>query len=246
MQVEVFLTGTSFVPEDVRGRTTVVIDVLRTSTTVATALMNGARAVVPVSDRGEAARMAASMDPATTLLGGERGGVTIEGFHLGNSPREYDADTVGGRTIIMSTSNGTATVARSTAAAEIVIGGFVNASAVVNYVIAKGRDVTIVCAGWMNRVSLEDTLCAGLLIDLMGPVQPGIPETDSAHIARVLYGHDRTSVADRIASCNHARRLDRLGHHDDIAICSAIDSIPVVPTFVDSRLVLADRLHVAR
>ena len=240
MQVEVFLTGTSVGPDDVRGRTAVVIDVLRTSTTVATALRNGARAVVPVIDTGEAARMAASMDPATTLLGGERGGVSIEGFHLGNSPREYDARTVRDRTVIMVTSNGTGAVARCAEASEVVIGGLVNARAVVDHVVRQGRDLTIVCAGWMNRVSLEDTLCAGLLIDLIGPDRLGSPETDSAHIARVLYKHDRGSLVDRIASCNHARRLERLGHGADIAICSAVDSVPVVPVYRDSRLILLD------
>ena len=240
MNVEVFLTGGTVGADDVRGRTAIVIDVLRTSTTVATALGNGARAVVPVADVGEAARLAATMDPATTLLGGERGGITVEGFHYGNSPREYGPDAVRDRTVILSTSNGTGAVVRCAEAACTVVGGFVNARAVVDYVVGQGNDVTIVCAGWLNRVSLEDTLCAGLLIDLLGPDRISEPETDSAHIARVLYTHDRTSLVRRIAECNHARRLQRLGLAEDVTLCSAVDSVPVVPVYRDSRLVAAE------
>jgi 2-phosphosulfolactate phosphatase len=239
MNVEVFLTGASVGPEDVRGTTAVVIDVLRTSTTVAAALANGARAVVPVADMAEAARVAANLDPSTMLLGGERGGVTIDGYHLGNSPREYDAATVRDRTVVMVTTNGTGAVVRCAAAAEVVIGGLVNARAVVDHVLDRGRDVTIVCAGWKNRVSLEDTLCAGLLIDLMFPGRIPEPETDTAHIALAQYRYDRDGLVERIGTCNHARRLVALGHAADIPLCSAVDSIPVVPAYRDGRLVLA-------
>lgn len=239
MTTEVFLTGGNVLPDDVRGRTAIVIDVLRASTTIVTALSHGARAVIPVADMAEAGKMVSNLDPASYWLGGERDGVQIDGYHFGNSPREYTADAVDDRTIILLSTNGTGAIVRCAEAAEVLVGGFVNASAVADHARRAGRDVVIVCAGWRNRISLEDTLCAGLLLDLLWGDHPPDEMTDSSYIAWSLFRADRHDLHRPISRCNHARRLERLGYAEDIRLCVAVDSVPVVPAFVDSRLVIS-------
>ena len=164
MNAEVFLTSSTVTEDDVKGRTVIVIDVLRASSTIATALNNWARAVVPVADTGSATKIASNLDPSSYVLGGERGGNKIQGFHLGNSPLEYTQGTIDGRTVIFTTTNGTVAISRARRAEHLVIGSFLNAERVVEFARQAGLDVTIICAGWRNRVALEDTLCAGLLL----------------------------------------------------------------------------------
>jgi 2-phosphosulfolactate phosphatase len=234
--VEVFLTGSSVSAEDVKGRTVVVIDVLRTSTTIVAALNHGARSVVPVADLAAGGKIAAALDPASFIMGGEKGGMPIEGYHLGNSPFEYTDDAVSGKAVILHTTNGTPSILRVTEADAVVVGGFVNAQRVVDFVRAQNRNLTIVCAGWRNRVALEDTLCAGLLLHRLWEGNGTGIVSDTAHIALTQYRNDRDDLAKPVRRCNHAQRLRAQGFEDDIDVCIAIDSIPVLPLFRDSRI----------
>lgn len=240
MKTEVFLSGGSVLPEDVRGRTVIVIDVLRASTTIVTALSHGARSVIPVGDMEEAGKMVANLDPSSYRLGGERDGVPIQGYHFGNSPREYTPQSIGDRTLILLTTNGSGAIVRCSEAAEVLVGGFVNATAVAGRALRAGRDVVIVCAGWRNRISLEDTLCAGLLLELIWQGNRSESMTDSAYIAWTLYQADRQDLLRPVSRCNHAKRLQKLGYADDIPICVVVDSIPLVPVYRDSQLVRLD------
>ena len=165
MDIEVFLTSNGIEEDDVRDRTVVVIDVLRACSTIVTALDHGARAVVPVLDMAQASRIAANLDPNIYRLGGERGGEKIEGYHLGNSPLEYTPEEVEGRDVILNTTNGTKALTRTRAARHLVAGCLLNAGRVVDFIRRAGADATIVCAGRQNRISLEDTVCAGLILD---------------------------------------------------------------------------------
>ncbi len=236
--IEVFLSPAGVQPDDLSGRTVVVIDVLRASSTIIYALSQGAREVIPVANRGEAGRMASTLDPASYVLGGERGGKQIEGYHLGNSPLEYTAGRVADKTVILSTTNGTPAIQASVEAAELLVGGFVNAHAVAQAVRDAGNDVTIICAGWENRVSLEDTLCAGFLVDLLlGGASPA-NLSDTAYMALWQYRHDQQDLSIPISRCNHARRLEALGHGPDIPVCIEVDAWPVVPRLHESRLIL--------
>lgn len=244
MKVEVFLTSSSVTEEDVKGRTVVVIDVLRACSTIATALNNGARSVVPVADMAQAGKIASNLDQQSYLLGGERGGEKIEGYHLGNSPLEYASATVKGRTIIFNTTNGTVAIAQARSAEHLLIGAFLNAGRVVDFIKEAGNDLTIVCAGWRNRVSLEDTLCAGLMLyRLWGGSEPS-SVSDTAHIAYTQYVHDRGSISAAVARCNHAQWLTAQGHGDDVEYCMQVDALPVLPYYGDSRLVLYDNERV--
>lgn len=240
MKIEVFLTSWNLDEEDVKGRTVVVIDVLRACSTIVTALKNGARSVVPVPDMAQAGKIASNLDQRSYLLGGERDGQRIEGYHLGNSPLEYTAAEVKGRTVILNTTNGTVALSHARAAEHLVVGCFLNASRVVEFVRDAGLDTTIICAGWRNRVSLEDTICAGLfLYELWNGEEPD-GASDTAHIAFTQYANDRGDLESALQRCNHARWLARQGFADDVAYSFQLDAVPVLPYYDDSRLILKE------
>lgn len=238
MALSVALTPSGLDADALAEQAVVVVDVLRASTTICTALANGARAVIPVADKGEAGRLAAHLDRDATALGGERGGKKLPGFALGNSPAEYTAEAVRGRTVVLTTTNGTTALVRARGAKRLAVGAFANAGAAVGFLQAAlddGLDATVLCAGWRGQVALEDALCAGLLVDRLG----ARPEGDGARIAQGLYLGTRADLPRALRQSDHARRLEALGAGDDIAACAAIDTTTVLPTFRDNQLVAA-------
>ena len=241
MNIEVFLTSHNVTEDDVKDRTVVVIDVLRASTSILTALANGARDVVPVADMADASKLASNLDPSFYLLGGERGGHRIDGYHLGNSPLEYTEEQVKGRTIILTTTNGTTAIKRASSARHLLIGSFLNAGRVVDFIEKAGRATTIVCAGTRNRVSLEDTLCAGLMLyRLWKGQEPPDGITDTAYMAFSQYRNDKDELKMALRHCNHAQWLRTNGYADDVDYCTQIDTLPVLPYHTENRLVLFD------
>jgi 2-phosphosulfolactate phosphatase len=238
MNAEVFLTSSTVTEDDVKGMTVIAIDVLRASSTIATALNNWARAIVPVADTGAATKIASNLDQSSYLLGGERGGNKIQGYHLGNSPLEYTQDAIEGRTVIFTTTNGTVAISKARSAEHLVVGSFLNAERVIEFVRQAGLDVTIICAGWRNRVSLEDTLCAGLLLHRLWNGREPSNASDSAHIAFTQYVHDKENLDTALRRCNRAQWLMANGYAEDVDYCLQIDVLPVLPYYKENRLVL--------
>ena len=144
-----------------RGGVAVVIDVLRASTTIVHALAHGCEAVIPCAEVDEARRVAAGLPPGRAILRGERQGVPIPGFDLGNSPGEYTEEACRGKTLVMTTTNGTRALLASLEAETVLVGAFVNFAATVQRLIHEARPVHIVCAGTEGRISYEDSLLAG-------------------------------------------------------------------------------------
>lgn len=240
MDAEVFLTYSSVSEEDVRGRTVVVIDVLRACSTIVTALDRGARAVMPVADMEQAGKIAGNLDPEVYRLGGERDGEKIDGYHLGNSPLEYTREAVGKRDVILNTTNGTRALSRCTEAKHLVAACFLNANRVVEFVRKADDEVTIVCAGRQNRLALEDTLCAGLLLDRLWDHDEPDVVTDSAHTAFTLYQTDRDDLSSALRGANHAEVLVQKGYQDDLDYCFRTDVLPVLPYYSENRLLRYD------
>lgn len=238
MDAEVFLTYTNVSEDDVQNRTVVVIDVLRACSTIATALDRGARAVMPVPDMARAGKIAGNLDPDVYRLGGERGGEKIEGYHLGNSPHEYTRDAVEERDIILNTSNGTQALDRAKGAKHLIAACFLNAERVVDFIQQNAEAVTIVCAGRQNRLALEDTLCAGLLLDRLWDGKEPYPVTDSAHTAYTLYHTDRDDLLNALHGANHAEWLAKQGYEDDLEYCFQTDTLSVLPYYTENRLLL--------
>ncbi len=154
-------------PAELAGGTVVVIDVLRAGTTMIHALETGAREIVPCLEVEDALRVATELPEGEYVLGGERGGVRIEGFQLGNSPSEYTAETVGGRTVVFTTTNGTKALLCCREAERVLIGAFVNAAAVARELAGVER-IHLLCAGTRGEFSRDDVLLAGLLVQRVG------------------------------------------------------------------------------
>jgi len=224
------------------GGIAVVIDVLRASTTIVRAVASGANAVVPTAEIDEARRIAASLGPAgmTGMTGGERGGVRIEGFDLGNSPLEYTPDRVAGKTVVITTTNGTAALAACHDAAAVLIGAVVNRGAVGKAARAEagrlGAAVHLVCAGTDGHVTDEDLLGAGAILDAAALPGDVLDEAAARALARYrgvvrnLSGADRErAIAEAFAASHGGRNLLALGMEADLPAAAAIDSLDVVP-----------------
>ena len=233
-------------PEATAGGIAVVIDVLRASTTIITALSHGARAVKTVCTPEEARRLAAAAGEAACLLGGERGGLRIEGFDLGNSPREYSRERIGGRRIVTTTTNGTLAVDACSDAAAILIGALLNRRAVAAEAVARAvagggasRRIHLVCAGTDGLVSEEDILGAGAILDAAGPLHSldaaagraleafrdvigDAPPGDAGE--GVFTALERAMMASR-----GGKNLLAIGMGTDLASAAQIDSLRVVP-----------------
>ncbi|MEX0685422.1 MAG: 2-phosphosulfolactate phosphatase [Balneolales bacterium] len=231
--IDVFSTAIAFQEEEVQGRTVVVIDVLRACSTIVTALENGAKSIIPIEDMGTGGQIAMNLDPTSYLMCGERDGVKIEGYQLGNSPLEYPSDVVKGKTLILNTTNGTRAIAKCSQAKSVIIGCFLNLKAVVKELKSSNNDFILICAGWKNRISLEDMLCAGAIIDGVTNGKLGLQSTDGAKVAFGLfekYGHDIPEV---VETSNHSMRLQKLNDGADIAYCTQINKINRTPVFTD-------------
>lgn len=220
------------------GRTVIVVDVLRATTTIATALAAGAPAVYPVEGIDEARRLACELGEA--VLGGERGGLPPEGFHRGNSPLEYQSGS-DGRPIVLTTTNGTRAIARAKegGAAAIAAGALVNAEAVTAWALSSGTDITVLCAGTHGRFSLDDAVAAGCIVDrARSMAEPGrLHLTDGAWGAFTLWQRFRENPREGLLLAAHGQRLERLGFAKDLTYCAAVDVLDRVPILHDSRLV---------
>lgn len=234
--VEVFTAAQAFTEDELRGKTAVMIDVLRASSTIVAALENGARGVIPVGDMDAAGRISQDLDSSHYLLCGEKDGVTIEGYDLGNSPLEYTPEAVGGHTIILNTTNGTKALKRCNLADEVYVGCFRNLDALAGRLRAAGNDIVLVCAGWRGRLSIEDLLCAGNIIhELSGG---SLPEDarDGAKVAFGLFEKFGDDIEKVVFSSNHASRLQDIVGSEDLRYCAELSVTGVLPAMHEGIL----------
>ena len=231
MRVHVALTPAGFSDAPLSGRVALVVDVLRATTASVAACDAGCRRLVPVPD-AEAAEAMAARDGTGTILAGERGGEALVGFHLGNSPAEFTADRVGGRTVVLTTTNGTAAMLTAARAAAAGLAALTNVTAAAGWALAQGRDVTVLCAGDNGSFSLEDTVCAGLLVARLTDAVPGAVLSEGAQAALGLGRHYGARLGRLAGDSGWGRKLERLGRAADLAWCLRADVSVVVPVFV--------------
>lgn len=234
MRVQVFLTPGEVEPAVVQEATVVVADVVRATTTMVEALAYGARAIYPTSSTEEAVKLAASLGREDTLLCGERKGLKVEGFDLGNSPSEFSRDVVEGKRLVMSTTNGTVALVAVQEAARVVAGAFTNLQAVA-HAVADDEDVVVVCAGREGRFALDDALFAGHLVRRLGT---GLTLNDGARAVRELAGAV-TPSPDFLSGTEAGLALAGVGLGGDLEICGDVDRHGVVPELRDQALVVA-------
>lgn len=227
-------------PEALRDGIVVVLDILRASTTITTALMNGASEVIPFQEVADAEAAAKSYRRESVILGGERGGLPIPGFDCGNSPSEYSAERVAGKKVLFTTTNGTLAMMHCKLASQVVIGSFVNLAAVVELLVQKhsGRAVHLLCAGTTRSITREDTLCAGAIVaGLQELVGAETVRNDQMTLAldawhAVLRGLDHvtpTQLQLELRNTQGGRNLHRIGLDGDLADCAALDRYTLVP-----------------
>ena len=229
MRVDVAVVPAALGPVALAGATALVIDVLRASTSIVTALANGCAGVVPVAEPDEARRRAAAMPGA--LVAGERKGDPLEGFDLGNSPLEFTRERVGGRMVFLTTTNGTGALLAARSASAIGVAAFVNAVAAAEWALAAGRDLVIACAGDAGRRSLEDEVCAGLIAESVRGARPDVvlaPEAEELAGTARAYAKDLGRLAQ---DSPWARKLGNRGRGADLAFCLTLDTVSLVPVY---------------
>lgn len=214
-----------------------MIDALRASVTIASALASGAKAVFPVLTVEDAhtasQRMRAGGVPREqVVLGGERGGVLIPGFDLDNSPLAYTPDRVGGKWVIFTTANGTSTLIHAHGAAVILVGALTNLSAVCAEVAGDPREVHIICSGTRGEISLDDCLAAGAITERLLEAGRELGSDDSGLVCLQLWRHaQRSGIEDAMRVSRGGRNLVRLGFTADIECCSTVDGVSVLPRY---------------
>jgi 2-phosphosulfolactate phosphatase len=236
MKIDVNLVPTSTEVWGYKNKTIVVIDVLRASSTIITALEFGARNIVPVLSPDEAVGLKTRYDSEDVLLGGERGGLKIQGFDLGNSPLEYTNDVVNGKTIVFTTTNGTKAIRSANGAETLLISAYINLAATAKKVVELGNDTLIICAGRQGSFSLEDAACAGTLCATIGRLI-SIEETDSAKATRMIAA-SYASPLDVFTASEHGQHLLSLGFKEDLEYAANVNSCDTVPFFIGGHLVL--------
>lgn len=214
---------------ELKDKNVVVIDVLRTSTTMVTGLANGAKEIIP-TDSIASAGMIGRNSQGQVLLCGERHAKVIEGFNLGNSIKEYKEENVKGKILVFNSTNGTPAIMKSKFARNCVILGFVNISRVAKFLSALNEDFIIVCAGREGDFSLEDTVCAGLLVKLL-TLESGhnYELTDSALGARKIYDAYQNDLLEMMRESEHGKFLTSIGFEDDLEECAKIDAYNILP-----------------
>lgn len=234
----------AFLPRDMQGMDVgdtvcIVLDIFRATTSMTTALANKCRRIIPVLSVEDAYSQAEKQ--GSVLFAGERKSIKIDGFNFGNSPYEFSADKVQNQTIVMTTTNGTVAVKATEGSFRTFIGAFINASAVCQKASQCGKDVLIVCAGTDRLFSLEDALCAGLLVKKLltgGNTKPVL--TDSAQAALLLYNQTHGKLAEVAINSRNGKRLYDLGLTDDVEYCFKTDMFAIVPEYRGGEIALFD------
>ena len=230
MKIEVFFSPSQIDDLFLRDKNAVVIDVLRASTTVITALSNGAKEIIPVNTIESAVKVSGNLFGDVVLRGGERNGKIIEGFNLGNSPQEYTEEAVKGKSIIFYTTNGAPTMWKARYAKNLIVAGFVNMTAAVKKIAELKDDVYILCAGKQTQFCVEDAVCAGMIIkELMDMKGVECEYNDSAAAAVTLYKSASKNLLKMAKNCDHGKFLEEIGFGSDLEFCTNIDAFDAVP-----------------
>lgn len=223
---------------DISNSVVVIIDVLRATSTIATALHHEAKEIIPVDSVPECIRIGKQMEAITA---GERDGKVAEGLQYGNSPFEYPASFIAGKTLVLTTTNGTKLLhmALNNGAHEVITGAFANLSAVCEHLIQQNKPVLLACAAWKDRVNIEDSLFAGAVIHQIK--HHFSVDCDASTISELMYTQAQTDLFAFMKQNNasHYKRLSGFGLEKDIQHCLTPDTAPVVPIYQEGKLIKA-------
>jgi 2-phosphosulfolactate phosphatase len=240
MKIDVYHTPLGLNAGDLTGRAVVVIDVLRATSTIVTALAAGAKAIVPAASSDEVVRLTSNLEKNGIVLAGERRLLKIEGFALGNSPREMTPEAVGGKTLFLATTNGTPALLAAQGGDPVLVAAALNFSAVAERartLFTERGDLVIICAGRDKQFALEDAYTAGRFIKA---VKKGVPPkklslNDAAQVSLDLAAQ-QGGWQDALGASDAARQLDEAGLGDDVKFCANPDRLAIVPVYADRRI----------
>lgn len=232
MLVEILLTVNEMQAHLLKGKTAVVIDTFRATSTITTALYNGASEILPKEGINEVWEQVKRFNYGYDmyLLGGERGGIQLEGFHLGNSPLEYSREVVQDKTIVISTTNGTKAIQRGLAADHLLIGSLLNSRATMERVAELGQDLVLCCSGTRGNFSLEDFVTAGAMVFDLYQMDLSIEGDDRIQTARLLYERYADDLVEMMSCSQNGTRLLQIDRLADIEFCAQKDCYPIVCT----------------
>ncbi len=229
--LEVCLTPALLPLYNINDSIVVVIDIIRATSAICYGIENGAEAIIPVAtvEACEAYRHSGF------LLAAERNGEVVTGFDFGNSPFSYLKEKIGGKTVVLSTTNGTHAIDISSGAAKVVIGSFLNLSSLCNWLKSCEQDVILLCAGWKGKFNLEDTLFAGAVVHQL--LQEDYQLDDAGIAAADLYRIAKDDLNSYVKKTSHSERLKRLGIEDDVVFCLKQDITTSIPILEGDRLI---------
>jgi 2-phosphosulfolactate phosphatase len=218
---------------DLAGKTVFVIDVLRSTSTMIAALASGAASIVPI-ETVAGAKLAAKGDD---VLAGERQCRKIPGFALSNSPREFTEETVRGKRIVMTTTNGTRGIQKAAKAASVLAASMLNAGACARAALQLRRDVVLLCSGTQDGFALEDGLCAGMLMrEIRGLVKEAVKADDLALALEGAYQFYSDQLEETLLACESGIRLTHMGHRGDVLYCAQRNTQSIVPVLNGGEL----------
>ena len=239
MRLDVFFTPIQAKPADTAGRLVVIVDVLRASTTVATALGNGAKTVMPLEGADEVISRSKEFHRSAVILAGEQKMLPITGFDLGNSPQDFTKKAVEGKTILITTTNGTRALLGVQGARDIVIASYVNFTAVLalmKVAASSNTDIAIICAGEEGGFTLEDAACAGRYVRALPKRADGMQLNDAASASVLIEKKYGENIAKLFKDSTHGQALQEAGFGDDLAAAAKVDAYPVVPIYQERQI----------
>ena len=241
MRIDVVLAPSQLTAGQMSGRVVAVIDVLRASTSIANAVANGAKNVVPLESTEEVITRSKAFARSEVCLAGEQRMLAVPGFDCGNSPRDFVPEVVQGKTVLLSTTNGTLALLALQGAREVVVASYVNFSAVLALLRAAARggaDISILCAGRERQFSLEDSACAGRYVRHLVRRTAHAQLNDAARACVLLDRRYADQLDVLFADAEHGKALAAAGFADDLALCAAVDSCPVIPVYQDRQVTM--------
>jgi 2-phosphosulfolactate phosphatase len=238
MKLDVFMTPGEINASALAGRTVVVLDILRATTSIIEALNAGARSVFPVGSIDEAITLANNIGRREVLLAGERHCLPIEGFDLGNSPREFTPERVKGKTIVMTTTNGTAAMSLTVNAEKVYIGALSNLTALVDLLVKTNAEPVILCSGRERNVALEDATVAGRFASALMEARPGDWQLNDGARAAIVLAREFGVDVPMFELAAGGRGIVEAGLQEDLAVCARIDTRGIIPVLSERSITI--------
>jgi len=233
MKLSVYAVPDSVADKAFKDKIVIVIDVLRATTTIITPLANGCKEVIPAVEIEEVITMSKNYEKDSFLLCGERNIQPIDGFHLSNSPLEYTAERVSGKTVLLTTTNGTRAIRRAVDAKEVLVCSLINVDAIADHLASQDCDAVFICAGTDGKFSMDDVVTAGAVISKLNDSVENLELDDLAVVAMSMYQSSADDLHGLLKHSVHYKRMMEYGLADDINYCLTLNAASIVAVYKD-------------